>query len=130
MVQLRFLSGSKAGVSQIARRFPVRIGRSADSDIQLDDAGVWDQHLEIGLKRGEGFVLQTRGLALAAVNSHAATEPVLLRNGDTIELGAARIQFWLAPPRQKALALREWLTWTALATISLSQIALIYFVLD
>jgi len=130
MVQLKFLSGKKAGTSWVARRFPVRIGRSADSHVQLDDAGVWDQHLEIGLKRGEGFVLQTRGAALAAVNSQPSTEAVILRNGDKIEVGAARIQFWLAPPRQKGLALREWLTWTALATISLSQIALIYFVLD
>ena len=130
MVQLKFVSGSKAGDSYVARRFPVRIGRAANSEVQLQDAGVWDRHVEIGIKRGEGFVLQNCGAALATVNSQPSTEPVILRNGDTIQLGAARIQFWLAPPRQKGLALREWLTWAALTAISLSQIALIYFALD
>src|SRR3954468_11504418 len=114
MVQINLLSGSKAGTSSVARRFPVRIGRSADCDIQLEEPGVWDEHLQLDLKRGEGFILKTCGAALAAVNSRSATEPVLLRNGDRIDLGAARLQFWLAPPRQKGFALREWLIWTGL----------------
>lgn len=130
MVQIKFLSGSKAGDSWVARRFPVRIGRAANCHIQLDDPGVWDQHLEIELKRKHGFYLETRSDALATINSQPVTEPVLLRNGDTIQIGAARLQFWLAPPRQRGLALREWLTWTALIAISLTQFALIYFVLD
>jgi pSer/pThr/pTyr-binding forkhead associated (FHA) protein len=130
MIQIKFLSGSKAGTSWVARRFPVRIGRAAGSEVQLEDHGIWDQHLQIDLKWREGFVLKTSGAALATVNSQPVVEPVLLRNGDRIDIGAARLQFWLAPARQRGLALREWLTWTLLAVISLSQFALIYFVLD
>ena len=130
MVQLKFLSGNKAGTSWVARRFPVRVGRSPGSDLQLDDGGMWDEHLAIDLKRGQGFIIETCGAALASVNTEPVTEPLVLRNGDMIEIGAARLQFWLAPPRQRALALREWLTWIALTAVSLSQIALIYFVLD
>ena len=66
---------------------------------------------------------------MAAVNAQAMQQPTLLRNGDIIELGGSKLQFWLAEARQRGLAIREWLTWIALALISLSQIALIYFVL-
>jgi pSer/pThr/pTyr-binding forkhead associated (FHA) protein len=129
MVDLRVLSGKKAGTSWVARRFPVRIGRSPDSDLQIDDPGVWDQHLKIELRRGQGFVLSTQGDALASVNAQRVQETVL-RNGDTIEIGASKLQFWLGQTRQRGLRLREWLTWSALAAICLGQIALIYFYLD
>ena len=129
MVQLRILSGNKAGTSWVTRRFPVRIGRSTQSDLQLEEPGVWDQHLKLELRRREGFLLSPQGDALAVVNAEHIHQPTILRNGDTIEIGAAKLQFWLAEPRQRGLALREWLTWTALAAISLSQIAFIYFVL-
>ena len=130
MVQIRILSGQKAGTFSVARRFPVRIGRSPQCDVQLDDPGVWDEHLNLDLRRREGFLLTTQGDALATLNSQPLKEAALLRNGDTIQIGAAKLQFWLAEPRQRGLALREWLTWIALGAISLSQIALIYFVLN
>jgi|SRR5882672_4822698 len=129
MVQIKFLSGKKAGTSWVARRFPVRIGRSPQCDLRVEDAGVWDQHLKLDLRRGEGFVLSTQGDALAAVNAQRV-EQTVLRNGDTIEIGAVKLQFWLAETRQRGLRLREWLTWIALGLICLSQIALIYFVLN
>ena len=129
MVQIKFLSGKKAGSSWVARRFPVRIGRSPESDLRVEDPGVWDQHLKLDLRRGEGFVLTTQGDALAAVNAQRV-EQAVLRNGDTIELGAVKLQFWLAETRQRGLRLREWLTWIALGVICFSQIALIYFVLN
>jgi predicted component of type VI protein secretion system len=126
MIQLKILSGKKAGTSWVARRFPVRIGRSENSDLQVDDPGVWDDHLQIDVRRKEGFFLTAQSGAHAAVNSERISEPRVLRNGDTIEIGGARLQFWLGQTRQKGLRLRESLTWLALAAISLSQIALIY----
>src|SRR5438874_5285771 len=130
MVELKILSGNKAGTSWVTRRFPVRIGRSAQSDLRLDDAGVWDQHLRLDLRRGEGFVLRAETDALATINSQTVAEPILLRNGDRIAIGAARLQFWLASPRQRGLAFREWLTWLGIGVVTLSQLVLIYFVLD
>jgi len=90
---------------------------------------VWEQHLQIDLDPKEGFVASIPSGAFATVNGHPI-ERAVLRNGDTIEMGAAKIQFWLAAPRQAGLRIREWLTWLAIAVISLGQIWLIYWLLE
>jgi pSer/pThr/pTyr-binding forkhead associated (FHA) protein len=128
MVQLSVVSGKSAGTSLVVRRFPVRIGRSAHADLCLEEHGVWEDHLRLELRRGEGFILETAPDALAAVNGHRAQRAVL-RNGDVIEIGSARIQFWLSETRQSGLRLREGLTWAAIAAISLGQVALVYWLL-
>ncbi|HWH72364.1 MAG TPA: FHA domain-containing protein [Candidatus Sulfotelmatobacter sp.] len=128
MVQFRILSGTKAGTSWVARRFPVRIGRTPATDFQLEDDGVWDQHLQLDFRPREGFLLTAQPQALARVNGQPV-EQRLLRNGDTIEIGSARLQFWLSDTRQGSLRLREWITWFAIAAISLAQVALIYWLL-
>jgi pSer/pThr/pTyr-binding forkhead associated (FHA) protein len=128
MVQLRVLSGSKAGTVWAARRFPVRIGRSPSADLQLEESGVWDQHLQLDLHPAEGFVLSVQPNALAAVNGQPVRH-TLLRNGDTIDLGALRMQFWLSETRQTGLRFREGLTWVSIAAISLGQVGLIYWML-
>ena len=128
MVQLSILSGKQAGSQWVARRFPVSIGRSAKADLRLDDPGVWDQHLLILLKPKEGYFLQAEKDALISVNGQPL-ESSLLRNGDSIEFGASRIQFWLAESRQRGLGSREWLTWVGVALISLGQVALVYWLL-
>ena len=128
MVQLKVLSGKKAGTVWLARRFPVRLGRSGRADLQLDDEGVWDRHLQLDFRPGEGFVLKTEPDALATVNGEAAHQAVL-RNGDAIDLGSARIQFWLGEVRQRGLRFREVLTWTGLAAVTLAQVALVYWLL-
>ena len=128
MVQLSILSGKQAGSQWVARRFPVRIGRSAKADLRLDDPGVWDQHLLILLKPKEGYFLQAEKDALISVNGQPL-ESSLLRNGDSIEFGASRIQFWLAESHQRGLGSREWLTWVGVALISLGQVALVYWLL-
>ena len=68
MVQFKILSGKKAGSSWETRRFPVRIGRSAGCDLQVEEAGVWDDHLKISVDPGEGFVAETHANALASIN--------------------------------------------------------------
>jgi pSer/pThr/pTyr-binding forkhead associated (FHA) protein len=118
-----------AGTLWVARCFPVRIGRGAGCGLRLDDAGVWDQHLIVEFDRAAGFSLKTAPDALARVNGQPASE-ILLRNGDTIELGAVRIQFWLGPVRQSSLRLREALNWGVIATAVLGQIAILYWLLE
>lgn len=128
MLQLSVLSGKTAGTNLVARRFPVRIGRAASSDLRLEENGVWDQHLELQFVPAEGLVLETASDALARVNG----EPVrraILRNGDLIEVGTVKLRFWLSAPRQRGLRVREGLTWAAIALICLVQIALIYWLL-
>ncbi len=126
MIQLKILSGKKAGAVWVARRFPVRIGRAPAADLQLADEGVWDQHLQLDFHRGDGFFLNAQSGALATVNGEPV-ENTRLRNGDSIELGAVKLRFWLAETRQAGLRYREWLTWAALTAVCLAQIALIYW---
>jgi len=49
-----------------------------------------------------------------------------LRNGDAIEIGSLKIQFWLSEARQRGLRLREWFVWVLIAAVCLGQVALIY----
>jgi len=125
MVQFKIVSGKMAGAERVARHFPFRIGRSASADLQLDDPGVWDQHLEVAFDPGTGFILNTHPDAIATINGQPVRETIL-RNGDTIEIGALKIRFWLADTRQTSLRLREWFAWTAFAAILAGQLALIY----
>lgn len=128
MIQLNVLSGKKAGSQPVVRRFPFHIGRAAGNDLQLDDAGVWDRHLMLECERSEGFKLQTAPDALAAVNNQPA-QSVRLRNGDIITFGSVKLQFWLAPVRQRGLRFREWFVWTLIITATTVQFALVYWLL-
>jgi predicted component of type VI protein secretion system len=126
MVQLKILSGQKAGTAWEARHFPVRIGRSAESDLQLEEPGVWGDHFQIVLNPGAGYVLETFPNALMTANGQPV-ESAVLRNGDLLEIGSLKIQFWLSEAPQRALWFREAVVWTILAGVCLGQIALIYW---
>jgi pSer/pThr/pTyr-binding forkhead associated (FHA) protein len=126
MVQLNVLSGEKAGAVWVARRFPVRVGRSPAADLQVTGEGVWDQHLELELSPAGRFVLSAQSDALATVNGQPV-EQTVLHNGDTIQIGSLKLQFWLSGTRQTGLRLLELLTWLGVAAVSLAQIALIYW---
>lgn len=114
-----------AGAERVARRFPFRIGRSPAADLQLEEAGVWDQHAELTFDAATGFILSAFPNALATVNGQPLQQAVL-RNGDALEIGALKICFWLAETRQRSLWLREWLTWAAFVLITAAQIYLVY----
>jgi pSer/pThr/pTyr-binding forkhead associated (FHA) protein len=128
MIQLDILSGKKAGAQTVARHFPFRIGRASQNDLQLEDDGVWDQHLVLEFQKQEGFNLTTSPDAIATVNG----EPVqnkILRSGDTITIGSARLQFWLAAPQQRRLRSGENFVWALLVFVTLGQFILIYWLL-
>ena len=103
MIELKALSGHTAGTKWSARRFPVHIGRSNKAEMRLEEPGVWDKHALIDLRPGDGFVLKAEPDALVSLNSQPTRES-LLKNGDIIQLGAARVQFWLTPMKQRGLA--------------------------
>ncbi|MCL5095937.1 MAG: FHA domain-containing protein [Candidatus Omnitrophica bacterium] len=128
MVLLRVLSGKKSGQNLVARRFPCRIGRENGAELQLDDPGVWDRHLELDLNPSEGFVLAVLGNALATLNGHDFQRAVL-HNGDLIQIGSAKMTFRLSETRQRDLQWREGLTWFFIAGLSLCQIALVYWLI-
>jgi pSer/pThr/pTyr-binding forkhead associated (FHA) protein len=125
MVQFNILSGKKAGAQTAARRFPFRIGRAPGNDLQLDDDGIWDQHLTLEFNRENGFTVAVASNALIAING-SPVQTAVLRNGDIITLGSAKLQFWLAAARQRGLRLREAFVWMLLAAVTAAQFALIY----
>ncbi|HXR03834.1 MAG TPA: FHA domain-containing protein [Verrucomicrobiae bacterium] len=125
MIQLNVLSGNKAGHQTVARRFPFHIGRAAGNELQLDDAGVWDQHLVLAFQRDSGFTLTAESNALASVNRQPV-QTAVLRNGDLITLGSVQLQFWLAAARQRGLRTSEVCVWTLIVGVTALQVALVY----
>jgi hypothetical protein len=129
MIQIQVLSGDKAGANLVTRRFPVRVGRSNKAELQLPDAGVWDQHLRIDFRPREGYFVTAEPNALVSVNDQLLQDG-LLHNGDTVTVGSVKLQFWLAETRQRRLRFRETFTWVLVAAICLLQVALVYLLLS
>jgi hypothetical protein len=128
VILLKVLSGNQAGAEKVARRFPVQVGRQPGAYLQLQDAGVWDGHFKIELKRSAGFILTPRPEAPLQINGEPLAEAnALLRNGDTITAGSARIQFWLSPVRQRSRVLTEYAIWVGIGAVALAQVGLIYW---
>ena len=127
MIQLNVLSGKKAGSQAVVRRFPFRVGRAPGNHLQLEDDGVWDRHLALELQGG-GFHLAVAPGALAAVNGEPFQNQIL-RNGDTITIGSAKVQFWLAAARQRGLRTRELFVWALIILVTAIQFALIYWLI-
>jgi hypothetical protein len=128
MIQFNILSGKKAGVQSAARRFPFRIGRAPGNELQLDDDGIWDQHLTLRFDVQQGFTLATAPDALAAVNGDPV-QTAVLRSGDIVTIGSARLQFWITAARQRSLHLRETFVWALLVAVTAGQFTLIYWLL-
>jgi len=127
-IQLDILSGKKAGAQSVARHFPFRIGRTAENDLQLEDDGVWNQHVILEFQKQAGFKLTTFTDAIATINGESIRDKIL-RNGDIITIGSVKLQFWLAAAVQRSLRVREFLFWALLVSVTLGQFALIYWLL-
>ncbi|PAW81863.1 MAG: hypothetical protein B9S33_15945 [Pedosphaera sp. Tous-C6FEB] len=120
MVQLRVLNGGRAGAVHIASQFPCTIGRAANDSLRLNEPGVWDHHLQLELEVPTGFRLRRLGQGRASVNEQEFND-VVLRNGDVIALGAAKLQFWLGEVKQGNNRLRELITWLAIGLAVILQ---------
>ena len=112
----------------MACRFPVRVGRAAANDLRLEEDGVWDQHCVLSFDPAEGFILTAQPEALLTVNREPARR-ARLRNGDAIEMGSARLQFWLNEIPQRSQRLREGFVWTLIVAICLTEVGLVYWLL-
>jgi len=128
MIQLDVLSGKQAGNRLVARRFPFRVGRVAENELQLDEDGIWDRHLTLEFQRGEGFKLTTASNALASVNSQPV-QTAVLRNGDLITIGSVTLRFWLGAARRHGLYTGGFFVWGLLILVTLGQIALVYWLI-
>jgi pSer/pThr/pTyr-binding forkhead associated (FHA) protein len=128
MVQLKIVSGCGQEVVQEVEDFPCIIGRSPSAHLRIEARGVWERHLELSLNESGVFTLKTCPNALAFVNGKPSQE-FFLRNGDLIEAGALKIQFWLSETRQRSLRAREALTWLGLGLLCAGQIGLVYWLM-
>jgi hypothetical protein len=128
MIQLEILSGKSAGTRWSARRFPVRVGRSSDSDLQIEGPGVWDEHFKLTFVAADGFIVEAHSDAMVILNDQTVKRAAL-RNGDKIDAGSARLRFWIAEARQSDLTFREALTWAVLLAVTLGQLGIIYWLL-
>jgi hypothetical protein len=126
VVQLKITNPDSEDALCLARRFPFTIGRASGCDLALAAPGLWDRHVELRLKKSDGFLLAALGDALVTVNDQPV-RAALLRNGDMIGLGALRIQFALSPTTARTQRWRERLVWLGLAAVLLGQVALIYY---
>ena len=122
MVELQLLD--HGGQSVPLEAFPFRLGRGDASHIPFSDTGVWDNHLEIDFDLSSGFSVRNLPPAITRVNGHSV-ERAVLKTGDVIELGSARVRFWLSAPRRRSWRLREAMTWLGLLGIVAAQIAII-----
>ena len=125
MIQLRFLSGKMAGLTRKASHFPWCIGRSPQADCSLDDAGVWERHAEVTLSPESGFQIELQPGATGSLNGRSF-QTAALRNGDTLDFGGAKMQFWLSETVPRDWRWREWLFWVFLSAIAAFQVLLIY----
>jgi len=129
VVHLNLLNGKAAGLEHSTRRFPLTIGRSTDCQFRVVEEGVWDHHAEIQLHQSREFVLSAGENASVTLNGNPVTKAVL-RNGDLMQLGGARIHFSLSPPVSRGLKLRETLTWIGLGLLFVSQLVTIYWLVN
>ena len=83
----------------------------------------------LDFKPAEGVVATVQPGALASIAGQPASHAVL-HNGDVIEIGSLKLQFWLSETRQRRLSVREWATWIGIGAISLGQIALVYWLMS
>ncbi len=123
VINLQVLQGKAAGLNYQTGRFPLRVGRAADDDLRLPDLGVWDHHITITL-RDEGYHYQVPESALLLVNSERS-DSGRLRNGDLLELGSAKLRFWLAAAHQPGLAIREGMAWLFMVALTAFQLWLL-----
>ena len=127
MVQLNILSGEYKQQFVKSNTFPILIGRGENCELQLVDTGIWENHLELNLNEEQHFTIRTASDATAMVNGKPLKGVQLLRNGDLIEIGLVKIQFWLGTVQQKNLGIREAAVWALLLAVTMAEIYLLFW---
>ncbi len=125
MVQFKILSGRRAGQVVLVSSFPAVVGRLDSADVCIEENGVWDRHVTIELENTTGYHARLSEHALGSVNGQEFTRHHL-RNGDVLELGAARLQFWVGAAVQSNLRWREHMIWIGLLALVAVQFFLLW----
>ena len=110
----------------LAAQFPFTIGRSRAASLRLEHPGVWDIHASIDIQDGR-FRAQPEGQSLLLINDVRSSGAVL-RMGDQLSLGGARVAVALAPAAQFGLKARELFILLLLLSITIAQVLLLFSV--
>ncbi len=71
----------------------VRLGRASENDLVLDDATVSRRHALIDRREDGDYLVDVGGSNGVVVNGLPMGDPVLLREGDVVDLGKARLVY-------------------------------------
>ncbi len=123
-IQLELLSELRDSTTWSVERFPCVIGRSNSADLRLELPGIWEKHLKLEFRPREGIALTVLSGALATCNGEPLADGIL-KNGDLIEAGGAKLRFWLGSTSQRDYSLRETVTWLGFAALFVLQVWLI-----
>lgn len=110
-------------------RFPFVIGRAASASHRIEAPGVFDQHLIFELDPVRGLEAQAGPGAVVTVGG-VPFERHWVRQGDEFMVGQAQVEVLLSPARRKSLALWEVCLWTLFTAVTVTQLVLIWKVLE
>jgi pSer/pThr/pTyr-binding forkhead associated (FHA) protein len=122
MVQLELTSGKNTQLIPVDT-FPCNIGRAGKNTVCITSRGVWDEHASITFDSETGFSIVTQGRGTLIVNGEPADQ-ARLKNGDHLELGSARLRFWLAPVSAPDSSNTDLLFWSLIAAVFATMIGL------
>ena len=125
LAQLQFLTGQPRRHYIWPDQFPVRLGRGGECAMRIEEEGVWEHHVEIGLDNENRFRLKRISDASVMVNGEPMAKFQPLANGDVLELGSVKLQFWLGTVQQQQLSTREAAVWALLAAVTAVQVCLL-----
>lgn len=112
-----------AGTETVARHFPFHIGRSKESDLRLEQPGVWEEHAVFRLEE-DRLKLAGSGQASIRLNGRLLEAAAVVRAGDLVEVGAVKIRIGLATAVQHGGATTRLLLVALVAGVSALQIGL------
>ena len=102
-VSITITRGPAAGTEYTLDRMRTIVDRSADTQIQIDDASVSSEHAAFELD-GQGFGIRDLASTNRVLVNGAEVLSSLLKHGDRVQLGECELQFVVEDraPRAKA----------------------------
>lgn len=96
-----FLLEERSDLAHSLSRTVTGIGRDPSNEILLHDPSASRFHAQLRREAG-GYALHPRGSSGTAVNGRAVTSPLLLRDGDRIEIAFEALRFIVGPLPEEA----------------------------
>jgi len=117
MIQVDIESAAGCAARSVTvRRFPAVLGRDPSCEVQVEQPGVWRQHVRLELDPDDGIHVVICQDAVARHNG-VVLERARFRQGDVLEFGGATARLWFTPVNRKSVVFREIFLWCVLALL-------------